>query len=1139
MRGKIVERAPTGVPMAPRIRTARGFPVPKDRFTRHFGSRRAAAAAAAVAAAEPEAAAAAATAATPTAGDVLQDDAQREGKSMFNRMTEEEKTEAAEEARGMLRPDIIAMLRRRKEPKGASTKRGGGGVHPSAAAQRVRFVPPPPQQQQQQAHHPSAAASAATDFTRHGRSTGLSAAAKANEADSAELLRRMATLTSEGQLHALAEEMLPASEREKLRWITGAAAMGGGELRAAAADEQLLVPPPLHSAPRVDLRGNVVGTGSSTAAADPRDASLHHHGDEPERPGYTEGELLTLAGSAVAAQRAMALTAIAPVLRRRHTWERCLSIDGADGGDDAAAKGNVLARPAVAVVCAALAASAANAHLTSLCAALGALHALFCASSAPADRRPRYDARVRLTMTYRGYEQLAPTRHEMRAVRAFTRCRGVAAVRQALSQLRGADGDVIDSKRYSILCLDVLLRVARTCRSGAAAIVADERLLELLLRGFVQTPPLGAMSEEEAATVSAARFGAPSPIAFAIVRALCCASQSNVLAMEARGVFRSMFAVLAVKSPSATLRRLQQEALLTWRSCLAYELRSDSSAGVAAFLWIFPAVQDWRTRPVPVQTALCLALEALCHACSTKRSPPDVARRGGSGPSLASERAVVTDRLRALVGPFAEAAIARLAAVAGSHDDDDAEGHITAAAHFVASVYELHARGNALSAIRTTAALDPAPSIAFANALVKSALLRCSTTKLSGAVAEKMQSPQDGNVVVTTVAAAADLALATARLVRWSGLGVSPGSGVDANVNEFLASLRPIIGGNLTRFIVTAPLSLHAADSGADSAAAAAMSTAAAVQRTAARLLSFMQTEVITLFNTLERASPSSAAALSLSIVDVSAPMFGMGEEADAREWISNVLTVQRIGRTAAPGAANAIALRRLLIDFYADGALACTSEHLAAESSAKLQRCDAAKCPESLHVVLDEISWLATSERAAAGSAGAAAAARAGKNRVPTVTFESGELGPLLPRGWLLLPLRAAVEKKGDGDDGAPMMIVGPDGEPMEAPVSVLSADRLQRVEATRVASLRLLHGAEIERSAAAASTREKGHPAETALSLLYLALCPSSVLFAAPIIAHLDPLMRLLAARDPDAIVRGAARIGCVFSARRLSFS
>jgi hypothetical protein len=42
--------------------------------------------------------------------------------------------------------------------------------------------------------------------------------------------------------------------------------------------------------------------------------ALHHHGEEPERPGYTLQELLKLSRSSVLQQRVLALTTLANIL---------------------------------------------------------------------------------------------------------------------------------------------------------------------------------------------------------------------------------------------------------------------------------------------------------------------------------------------------------------------------------------------------------------------------------------------------------------------------------------------------------------------------------------------------------------------------------------------------------------------------------------------------------------------------------------------------------------------------------------------------------------------------------------------------------------------------------------------------------
>jgi hypothetical protein len=44
--------------------------------------------------------------------------------------------------------------------------------------------------------------------------------------------------------------------------------------------------------------------------------ALHHHGEEPERPGYTLQELLKLSRSSVLQQRVLALTTLANILSK-------------------------------------------------------------------------------------------------------------------------------------------------------------------------------------------------------------------------------------------------------------------------------------------------------------------------------------------------------------------------------------------------------------------------------------------------------------------------------------------------------------------------------------------------------------------------------------------------------------------------------------------------------------------------------------------------------------------------------------------------------------------------------------------------------------------------------------------------------
>ncbi|CAN0361551.1 unnamed protein product, partial [Ectocarpus sp. 13 AM-2016] len=73
---------------------------------------------------------------------------------------------------------------------------------------------------------------------------------------------------------------------------------------------------------RVALDGAVVvctrdGDGGSARDGGEGLEALHHHGDDPDKAGYTPSELVRLARSTVSGQRQLALRALAGVLRVR------------------------------------------------------------------------------------------------------------------------------------------------------------------------------------------------------------------------------------------------------------------------------------------------------------------------------------------------------------------------------------------------------------------------------------------------------------------------------------------------------------------------------------------------------------------------------------------------------------------------------------------------------------------------------------------------------------------------------------------------------------------------------------------------------------------------------------------------------
>ncbi|XP_022665431.1 RNA polymerase II-associated protein 1-like isoform X2 [Varroa destructor] len=72
---------------------------------------------------------------------------------------------------------------------------------------------------------------------------------------------------------------------------------------------------------RFDLQGRILPADLDV----PTQHALHHHGEEPERAGYTVQELMTLLASAVPSQRILALQVLANILNNHHSgnYDRC------------------------------------------------------------------------------------------------------------------------------------------------------------------------------------------------------------------------------------------------------------------------------------------------------------------------------------------------------------------------------------------------------------------------------------------------------------------------------------------------------------------------------------------------------------------------------------------------------------------------------------------------------------------------------------------------------------------------------------------------------------------------------------------------------------------------------------------------
>ncbi|CAN0412029.1 unnamed protein product, partial [Ectocarpus fasciculatus] len=198
-------------------------------------------------------------------GGHIPGDIHEENLSRISAMSPDEIADAQQEIRAALPPGALEMLLRRG--------RGGGGK-------------------------------AASGTPAPGAPTGAQRAATAAGGINSEEALEAALLT------------LPPEERAKSRWtlaagVTTAAAGGPGDTGGRGGGDEA----------RVDLDGAVVvvpaGDGGGGSARDGGEGleALHHHGDDPDKAGYTPSELVRLARSTVSGQRQLALRALAGVLR--------------------------------------------------------------------------------------------------------------------------------------------------------------------------------------------------------------------------------------------------------------------------------------------------------------------------------------------------------------------------------------------------------------------------------------------------------------------------------------------------------------------------------------------------------------------------------------------------------------------------------------------------------------------------------------------------------------------------------------------------------------------------------------------------------------------------------------------------------
>ncbi|ORX68923.1 hypothetical protein DL89DRAFT_267962 [Linderina pennispora] len=285
--------------------------------------------------------------------------ASKENEERISGMSAEEIAEAQGEIQELLSSELIARLRARKKnsvgaeasKQGTTTKgpmqetvAGNSVQEPSTAKKQVRFasvedandddddgdddmVPPPPP--------PAEWVDESSGTTTGGKqSSTIDADNNETGADSAfygQLKRKyfpaevveeakLAWILGHNQAKSPVERALHISKKEEEQ-----AASAALNQTANATEGDLMAKGIAHV--RFAFDGQIMA--EETASEVPTHLGLHHHGDDPERPGYTIPELLHLSRSTVPAQRTVAMSTLGAILHRINfgAWDLAQTIE--------------------------------------------------------------------------------------------------------------------------------------------------------------------------------------------------------------------------------------------------------------------------------------------------------------------------------------------------------------------------------------------------------------------------------------------------------------------------------------------------------------------------------------------------------------------------------------------------------------------------------------------------------------------------------------------------------------------------------------------------------------------------------------------------------------------------------------------
>ncbi|EFN89719.1 RNA polymerase II-associated protein 1 [Harpegnathos saltator] len=300
------------------------------------------------------------------------------------------------------------------------------------------------------------------------------------------------------------------------------------------------------------------------------DKGLHHHGEEPERPGYSLQELLQLSRSFTQQQRCTALVTLANIMEKtRKGWY-----------DDALqpAPLSALSQKNILLL---LRFSLDNTSVGIVTAALQALRAFLCseADEVCLDRLYGFDGQVEPTLTpqLEDKDTSSLKDHELAqldTVAALVRSDILLRIRYILNEMHPPPVGVKSA-------LEILIRVARHSQITALNISSTPYLLDIIIHNFM---PLSTDRLAMLDTINNA-YGIPVVKAVKLCRVLVTYGKKPVAQkLDNLKVIQIILTYVSSETGKKDDINLSIESLRLWCLLLQYEVGLDSVAGAQLIL---------------------------------------------------------------------------------------------------------------------------------------------------------------------------------------------------------------------------------------------------------------------------------------------------------------------------------------------------------------------------------------------------------------------------------------------------------------------------------------------------------------------------------------------------------------------------